>query len=167
MRHRAARSLMTHCPFHSTLDEAAGLCAGVNTNRQHQRVSEGPLTWTRAEQQTCKSSEVNRFLRTSCMTQLKACQWAHGEYNVWLCVFDGSEGCIRHDKRMLGSDSVLCWLIHWTGSSTVAAGWPWREGNLFLSLSVSPSGAFFFSSSEEVKRETFDLTQERHLASPT
>lgn len=43
MRHRAARSLMTHCPFHCTLDEAVGLSAGVNTNRQHPRVSQGPL----------------------------------------------------------------------------------------------------------------------------
>lgn len=43
MRHRAARSLMTPCPFHSTLDEVVGLSAGVNTNRQRKRVSRGPL----------------------------------------------------------------------------------------------------------------------------
>lgn len=37
---------------------------------------------------------------------------------------------------------MLCGLTVWRGSLTVAAGWPWWEGNLFLSLSVWTSGAF-------------------------
>lgn len=37
---------------------------------------------------------------------------------------------------------MLCGLTVWRGSLTVAAGWPWWESNLFLSLSVWTSGAF-------------------------
>lgn len=37
---------------------------------------------------------------------------------------------------------MLCGLTVWRGSLTVAAGWPWWEGNLFLSLSVWTSGGF-------------------------
>lgn len=91
-------------------------------------------------------------------------------YYAWLCVFacDGSEGFTICDTFMLGSDPVLCWLIDLRDSLTVAACWPWREGNLFLSLSVSPSGAFSFSSFfEEVKREMYDLTRESQEPSGT
>ncbi|CAB1431669.1 unnamed protein product [Pleuronectes platessa] len=47
MRHGAVPSLMTHCPLHCTLDEAAGWSAGVNASRQLQRVSQGALARTR------------------------------------------------------------------------------------------------------------------------
>lgn len=163
MRHRAARSLMTHCPFHCTLDEAVGLSAGVNTNRQHPRVSQGPLApaKTRAggggkKKEEREISEVNTSLRTSFMTQWKAscCDYAR---------LLGSQSCITHDTSMPGTDAERRLVA-------LAAGWPCREGNLFLSLSVSPSGAFFFFFmlllfffsflSEEVKREMYNLTRE-------
>lgn len=41
MRHRAVWSLMTHCPFHCTLDEAAGLvCRGKRKKTAPKGVSE-------------------------------------------------------------------------------------------------------------------------------
>lgn len=156
-----ARSLMTHCPFHSTLDKAAGLSAGVNTNRQHQRVSQGLLTRVRAEKKTVKDQMETGF-------------WGH---LVWLSQ--------KPSIKLMGVImSVIVGLLLWRWFCDLFAhrlkrlidcgSWLTLERRQPVSLTFSFTFGsfffFFFSLSEEVKRgdvrsDMWIAGAEQHLAS--
>lgn len=164
---------MPHAPsWHTVLSVAPlmklqGSSAGINANRQLQRVSQGLLTWgwSRAGKKTPKTSpktkrkhrkrwEVNIFLRTSCISQSKTSHWAH----MWLCAWKGRHYWWHiYNRKWFGA----LW-THSLKRLIDCGGWLTLEGRQPVSLTFSLNlwSLLVRALSEGGKRRIFVLTWE-------
>lgn len=167
MRHHATRSLMTHCPFRSTPDEAARFVhrdkhkptapkgiSGTSHMGMVKSRKKNPKTSPKTKRKHRKWWEVNMFLWTSCISQSKTSHWAH----MWLCAWQGRHYWWHiYNRKWFGA----LW-THSLKRLIDCGGWLTLEGRQPVSLTFSLNLWSFLvrALSEGGKRKIFVLTWE-------